>query len=104
MEGIKEAFESFMKNDFEKTVDSSTKASWSGSHYVVELFHDGTYRTLHSCNVGNLYISPGLILVVPALDDEEWDSDPDIRFYDSAEENLREAFDEYLNYDTNRLL
>lgn len=92
---IKHAFESFMENGFQSAVDSSTKASWGGSGYSVELFDDGTYRVLWDNQIGNLYNSPGLILSVPSLGDEEWDEDPDIRFYDNAEEAIRDAFQEH---------
>lgn len=89
---VKSAFESFMTNDFQSAVDSSTKASWGGGGYSVELFDDGTYRVLWDNQIGNLYDSPGLILSVPSLEDEDWDEDPSIRFYDNAEEAIRDAF------------
>jgi hypothetical protein len=68
---IQQAFDNFMASDFEATVDSSTAASWGGGAYVVELFEDGTYRSLDKGSVGNLYDSPGLILTVPHLNDED---------------------------------
>lgn len=91
---VRQAFDSFMEKDFQSAVDSSTKASWGGSGYSVELFDDGTYRVLWNNNIGNLYDSPGMILGIPSLGDEEWDEDPSIRYYDDAEEAIRESFKE----------
>jgi hypothetical protein len=93
---INSAFESFMANDFESAVDSSTAASWGGSGYSVELFDDGSYRVLWNNHIGNLYTSPGLIISIPALGDDEWDEDANIRFYDNAEEAISIAFHEQL--------
>lgn len=65
------ALDSFLKSDdFKACVISSTKAGFGGSHYSVELFEDGTYRVLWANQIGNLYISPGAILTLPTLDDE----------------------------------
>jgi len=94
---INQAFESFMKSDFEDAVDSSTKASWGGSGYSVELFKDGTYRVLWDSNIGNRYDSPGLILGVPTLGDEEWDEDKDLRFYENAEQEIKDKFESAIN-------
>ena len=89
---IKSAFDSFMQVAFEGAVDSSTKASWGGENYVVELFDNGTYRTLWSKQIGNSYVSPGLLLSVPTLKEEDWDEDPSLRYYDNAEEYMRNVF------------
>lgn len=89
---IKQAFNSFMDESFESAVDSSTKASWGGSGYSVELFDDGTYRVLWDNQIGNRYDSPGLILSIPTLDSEEWDDDPSIRFYGNVEQEIRDSF------------
>ena len=91
---LQQAFESFMSESFEEACDSSTKASWGGSGYSVELFEDGSYRTLWKNQIGNLYDSDGLILGVPALGEDEWDEDPDIRFYDNAEQEMRDKFEQ----------
>jgi hypothetical protein len=92
---VRQAFDSFMEKDFQSAVDSSTRASWAGSGYSVELFDDGRYRVLWDNEIGNLYDSPGLILSVPSLIDDEWDEDPNIRFYDNAEEAIRDSFQEH---------
>lgn len=98
---IQQAFDSFMAVSFESAVDSSTKASWGGSNYSVELFDDGTHRVLWDNQIGNIYDSPGLILPVPSLGDEEWDDDPNNRFYDNAEQGLRDSFQEYCQANQN---
>jgi len=92
---VQQAFDSFMANDFQSAVDSSTEASQSGSGYSVELFDDGTYRVLWNNQIGNLYDSPGLILSIPSLSDEEWDEDPSIRFYDNAEQAIRDSYQDH---------
>ena len=89
-----ESFENFMSQDFICAVDKSTKASWAGGGYSVELFEDGNYNILWSQNIGNMYVSPGIILPVPPLDDSEWDEDPSVRYYGVSEEILREHFRE----------
>lgn len=89
---IRQAFDSFMQEDFYSAVDSSTRESWSGGGYSVELFSDGKYRVLWDKEIGNLYDSPGLILSIPALTNDDWDEDPDIRFYDNVEEEIRNSF------------
>lgn len=96
---IQSAFNQFMSTDFQSAVDSSTKASWGGSGYSVELFPDGSYRVLWDNQIGNRYDSSGLILSIPPLGDEEWDEDLSIRFYDNAEELLRESFKEAIEAD-----
>jgi hypothetical protein len=91
---FQKAFDAFMRDDFESAVDSSTKASWGGSGYSVELFPDGNYRVLSDNQIGNRYDSPGIILGIPTLGDDEWDEDPSIRFYDNAEEYICNYFEE----------
>jgi len=93
---IQQAFNSFMEERFTAAVDSSTMASWGGSGYSVELFEDGTYQILWNGQIGNLYDSPGLIIPIPTLGDGEWDDEPLLRFYDNAEEAMRDTFEECL--------
>ena len=105
--GISEAFESFMTNRavLEQAILSSTKASWGGSGYSVELFPDGTYRVLWDNQIGNLYHSRGIIVAIPPLASDEYSqedengehdagaiSDP---FFDNAKAALREAYEQY---------
>lgn len=86
------AFEAFMAEGFEEACESSTKASWGGSGYSVELFKNGNYRVLWNNQIGNLYTSPGLILGVPALG-EDWDEENG-HFFDNAEQEMRDIFEE----------
>ena len=94
---IKQAFEKFMVQSFESAVDMSTRASWGGSGYSVELFDDGTYRVLWDNQIGNLYETPGLILGIPPLNDEEWDDEESLRFYENAEDMMREHYQETID-------
>lgn len=89
---FQESFNAFMQSSFEEAVVSSTKASWAGDGYSVELFETGEFRVLWNKQIGNLYESPGIILPVPVLGDEDWDEDPSIRFFDNAEEEMRNIF------------
>ena len=93
---IENAFDSFMRIDFESAVNSSTIASFGGSGYSVELFPTGNYRLLWDGEIGNRYDSSGLLLSVPQLTDEEWDSDPDLRFYENAADQIRGCFSDRL--------
>ena len=96
-QGIEKAFNSFMEESFIQGAISSTKASWAGSEYCVELYPDGTFRVQWGGNIGNLYESQGIVLGIPALNDEDWDgtneSEP---FYGNAEDLMREKFSDYL--------
>lgn len=70
------ALEAFIASpDFKSGVISSTRASWGGSHYSVELFPDGHSRVLWSNEIGNLYQSDGIILTLPTLDYDPNDKD-----------------------------
>ena len=89
------AFDSFMENDFEDAVDSSTSAGYGGSGYSVELFRDGTYEVLWDGSIGNLYDSEGIILKVPQLSEDDQDSeDPDNNFYGNVEDYMIDLFSE----------
>lgn len=57
-------------DDFPEAVASSTRASWGGGSYDVELFPDGHWRVLWSGQIGNRYQSPGMIFNVPTA--PEW--------------------------------
>ena len=88
------SFDNFMQSSFEEAVVSSTKASWGGSGYSVELLKSGTFRVLWDNEIGNLYDSPGIILLVPSLGDGDWDEDPSIRFFDNAEDEMEKVFEQ----------
>jgi hypothetical protein len=87
-----EAFEKFMEEDFWAAADSATKASWDGSGYSLELFPDGTYRVIWDNHLSDVYESPGLIISIPPLSDEDWDEDPSLCFYENAERKIRDKF------------
>lgn len=64
--------EQYLKSeDFKQGVISSTKASWGGSCYKVEIMPDGTWRNLWANQIGNRYETEGVILALPALDCED---------------------------------
>ena len=92
---FRNAFENFMTNEQEvrKAIDDSTSASYSGSGYSVELVEDGGYQVLWNNNIGNLYVSPGLIIAIPKLQDDEIGEDGFDSFYDNAIEALRQNFE-----------
>jgi hypothetical protein len=63
------ALEKFIAEEFENSATSGPEAM------VVELFHDGSYRTLRKSAVGNRYDSEGVILQIPQLtEDDDWDA------------------------------
>ena len=90
---INAAFETFMAQDFEDAVVSSTTASWGGSGFSVELFEDGSYRVLWTESIGNRYDSAGLILAVPELGDDEWDGEEGEHYFDNAREYMYGIFE-----------
>lgn len=98
-----DTLEQFIQSDdFVDAIVSSTKASWGGSGYSVELFADDRYRVLADMQIGNLYQSDGIVLGVPKLTDEEQDEADDepfeggllevVEFYrDEKAEQMRDA-------------
>lgn len=67
------ALETFLASDeFAEAIIKSTKAGFGGSGYSVELFPDGTSRVLWDNQIGNKYESPGVILSIPQLNDEDY--------------------------------
>jgi hypothetical protein len=88
---LKKTLEAYLKSgDFKSGVIASTKASWGGSGYSAELFEDGTWRNLWNNEIGNLYSSPGTILGLPALEDDDTSQADGVM---DAEYLLGEAFD-----------
>ena len=96
--GIKKAFDNFMASDDLKTgIISSTKDLAYG--YAVELFPEGAYRVFWNKDSSSLYQSPGLIVRIPRLTDDEYDEDdPEESFFENAIEELQIAFDEIESY------
>jgi hypothetical protein len=97
--GIQQAFNAFVNGDqFETAVISSTVAGIGGSGYSVELFEDGTFRVLWDNEIGNRYVSPGLILSIPQYDQDtvndiyEYGGDADLSFaLDEIRAQMNEA-------------
>lgn len=95
-ENTLEAFIS--SSEFEQAVKDSTTAGFGGSGYSVEVFEDGTWRVLWNNQIGNRYVSPGIILAIPQFDEEtindwtEYGDACDLSFaLDEAADGLREA-------------
>jgi hypothetical protein len=78
--------------DFRQGVIDSTCASWGGSGWSVELFPDGTWRTLWNNSIGNRYESGGIILRLPTLEDSDMQEYIDAGAGDE-EDFLKEAFE-----------
>lgn len=99
--------------DFKDGVIASTKASWSGSGYSVELFYNGSWRNLWNNSIGNKYESrESIILALPTLDDsdyqklvngEELDEDESTmseeEYFDLAFDNERDELAQQLRKD-----
>lgn len=101
--GIERAFYAFTENreELENAILRSTKASFSGSSYSIELFPEGTYRISETGLIGNKYHSPGLIFVIPPLSEEEFDSDEEeLSFFENAIEELEDKFYHFLEEGT----
>ena len=99
--------EEFLKSpDFKEGVIASTKVGWGGSHCLLELFPDRTWKRLWSESVGNLYNSPGVMLRLPEFsemqageDERSWDEFFNDAFANEevslAEEMRKQLGDEY---------
>jgi hypothetical protein len=97
---VRKAYANYKKQDYkaiEEDIISATKAGFGGSGYSVEFFPNGQYRTLWDGNIGNLYETPGVIVGLPQLGDDEWDdSDPSSSFFDNALEELDSKVEELI--------
>lgn len=93
--GYREAFEKFMATEAEQTIMRATVAGYGGPSegYSVELFEDGTYRVLDNKRIGNLYRSPGMLIDMPKLLDDEVGDEETPAYYDDAISQLREKFE-----------
>ena len=58
--------------DFAEAVIQATRAGFSGSHYQVEIFPDGTHRLLSSEQISNPYESAGALYLIPTLDTDDY--------------------------------
>ena len=96
LSGIISACERFKKEAIEEAIKSSTQASYGGSGYSVELFPDGSYRVIWDNQIGNLYVSEGVIIGIPVCSDEESpDEENDEWFFDNAIEAFEEKFNQW---------
>jgi len=72
MSDLSSVVEKFVNSgEFVEAVVSSTKAGWGGSGYSVEVFADGTWRVLWDNQIGNAYMSSGMIVAIPQLTQEQ---------------------------------
>ena len=104
---VRKAYANYKKDykKIEEDIISATKAGFGGSGYSIELFPDGHHRTLWDNNIGNLYDTPGVIIGLPQLGDDEWDDDdPPSSFFDNALEELDSIVEEIIqqNYEESR--
>lgn len=91
---LQKAMRKFLKSeDFKSGVISSTKASWGGSCYKVELFADDKWRVLWSNEIGNLYETPGVIIALPQLGTDEMQEMIDGGGADDEDDFLSMAFE-----------
>ena len=96
LSGIISAYEKFKNQAIEEGIKSSTKASYSGSGYSVELLPSGSYRVLWDNQIGNLYKSEGVIIGIPACSSDESPSDDnDEWFVDNAVSFFEEKFNQW---------
>lgn len=86
------------RRTIEADILSSTKAGFSGGHYKLELLPDGGSRVLWSGNVGNLYDSPGQMISIPQLGEDEYDAEDDgNHFFDNAIEAMDAAIEDVVS-------
>jgi hypothetical protein len=90
-----QAFQAFLASDQSKeAIISATKASWGGSGYSVELFADGHFRVLWNGEIGNLYQSPGRLLRILPLTEDEYSEDFEDSCFENAINQLKEQWAE----------
>ena len=96
---VRKAYGSFRADlrTVESAIESATKAESENSGYSLEIYPDGTHRVFWSDRIGNLYTSPGFIIHLPTLGEEEWDeNEDDGHFYDNAIEALDEVIEDLI--------
>lgn len=95
LQSYREAFDNFMLDTdvVESAILKSTESGFEGSGYSLELFENGSSRILWDNSIGNLYCSPGIIISIPQLTDEDYKDE----YFDDAitelEDNLEEILD-----------
>jgi hypothetical protein len=88
-ENYKKAFVEF-KNSTEIRVAIRVATELVDSSIYVELFN-GTYRVLYS--VGNRYDTPGMMIGIPGVSDEEW-GDYESIYYENAINEIETKFEQ----------
>ena len=91
-QGYQSAFDNFIQDTeaVESAIWKATEAGFGGSGYSLELFGNGTHRILRNDSIGKLYTSPGIVIGISRIDNDEYD-------FDNAIKSLRDKFDEYLS-------
>lgn len=71
---IRKAYAAYRKDsDISADILSATKAGFGGSNYYLELLPSGDHRVLWDGEIGNQYESPGILVRLPQLGDDDWD-------------------------------
>jgi len=97
LEGIDRAWDSFCRsNSYRMGIVFATKAVWNKSTHIVELLPDGTYKLLWKEGIRRSYQSPGVMLVIEHLADEEWDEE-DGHKYERVECIMAEKYQQWRN-------
>lgn len=97
MNNYQPAFNAFMKDHFEQAVLDATRAAEGERTYHVELYEDGSYTFRAQSDLGNRYEAEGLVLVIPALNDDDFDaSEPTSSYFGNAKEEFTEIYNETL--------
>jgi hypothetical protein len=88
---IRQTLEVFLASpDFEDGVIASTKASWAGDSYLVDLHPDGTWEVYWSCDA---HQPVGIARLLPTLDVDADEMAEYINGGGTEDEYLRECFD-----------
>ena len=86
------ALEAFLSSpEFKEEVYKSTQCQYSSPYgQSLEIFPDGTYRTLYQGSIGNKYNTPGRIISIPGLNEEQESGCPDEEYFDNCFVNEEE--------------
>jgi hypothetical protein len=99
IEKVKEQFSLFWNNskEVEDAILSATKLSWSsGSEHYALLIHENSYEVLWSQQYNNNYSKHLARLYIPGLEDEDYDTDPDLIFYENCKDYLFCSFEQLI--------
>ena len=73
----------------EEIILHATEANFGGDRHYLEIFPDGSFRV--AVSPGNRYDSPGILLDIPRLGEDEYDTRLGEHYFDDAVESLQEA-------------